>query len=237
MKQRLQRLASSAAEVRPEPPAATVEDAHARPGAFRLLLWEDRTRTRNPAEIVHGEEIAPEPSAAAPKPLQTAAIVPVAVEAAFVEAPVIESPVVEPGQKPAKPARGWLQRLLSPEPPQPRKAQRESMPGLSAFFFTGGAPVAHGIRDISQTGMFVLTPERWYPGTMVRMTLTDSLDPASARSITLNTTVVRADDEGVGLRFVLRNPKDRRSQSDGMGNYPDRTQMDQFIQQLRIARS
>jgi hypothetical protein len=228
MKQRLQKL-TSPAETGTEASATAGQDANARAGAFRLLLWEDRSRSKNPLGIVHDEdrtraEIASKPAAVAPEPQQVASTLPAAL------APAIEL-------SPAKPARGWLQRLLSPEPPQPRKAQRESMPGLSVFFFTGGAPVAHGVRDISLTGMFVLTQERWYPGTMVRMTLTDSLDPVSERSITLNTTVVRADDEGVGLRFVLRDTKDRRSQLDGMGNYPDAAQMNLFIQRLRSARS
>lgn len=139
----------------------------------------------------------------------------------------------EPAQTNVKPAKSWLQRFLSPDPPNPRKAARESLPGLAAYFFTGGAPAAHAIRDISPTGMYVLTSERWYPGTVIRMTITYRLDSTAERSITLNTTVVRWGNDGVGLQFVLQNPKDRRQ---GQPDGADKAQVDRFIKRIKIAK-
>jgi len=40
-------------------------------------------------------------------------------------------------------------------------------------------------------GSALVATERWYLGTVVRLTLTDRLDPTVDRSITLNATVVR----------------------------------------------
>jgi hypothetical protein len=141
--------------------------------------------------------------------------------------------VVELGTKDVKPAKSWWQRLLSPDPPQPRKATREALPGLTAYFWTGGVPVAHDIQDVSPTGLYVVTEERWYPGTVIRMTLTDSTEPASERSITVNAQAVRWGNDGVGLRFVLR--EDGRGQS-AMVDGVDKKQLDQFFQQLRGGR-
>lgn len=108
----------------------------------------------------------------------------------------------QPWKKPAK-SRNWFARLLEPEPVDPRIASRESLPGLIAYFFTGGTPVGHAVRDISATGMYVVTDERWYPGTVVRITLTDRHNPVVERSITVNARAVRCGRDGVGVEFVL----------------------------------
>ncbi len=106
-----------------------------------------------------------------------------------------------------KPAKNWLLRWWYPELLEPRKAPREEFPGVAAHFWTGGNPVDHGVRDISSTGLYVVTDERWFPGTEVRMTLTDSEEPSVKNSITANTKVVRWGNDGVGLKFVMENEK------------------------------
>ena len=130
-----------------------------------------------------------------------------------------------------------MQRWLNPEPTQPRKAQRESVSGLTAYFFTGGAPVAHEVRDVSTTGMYVFTDERWYPGTVVRMTLTDRQQPTAEYSITANMAVMRFGDDGVGLQFVTRPDPSRRggqaAPQDMMGATADEGQIEQFLQRFR----
>jgi hypothetical protein len=185
-------------------------------------MWEDRFKAKDPAVEV------PTPN---PAPVE----VPIAEPPSLL--PTVQDPVAaEPAEKNIKPAKSWLQRLLSPDPPDARKAARESMSGLSAFFFTGGAPVEHGVRDISPTGMYVLTEERWYPGTVVRMTLTDRMETSVERSITLNASVVRWGNDGVGLRFVLQNSNDRRQVADAMSAAADKAQVNQFLQRLKSVR-
>jgi len=213
MKQRLRQLATAIAEARPEPAAEPAQEGSGRATA-RVLQFEDRSRTKGPAEVVSAVVSTPEVH-----PIQPA--------------PVVSDPQPAAAAPPANNAKpkSWLQRLLSPDPPNPRKATREALPGLAAYFFTGGAPAAHAIRDISPTGMYVFTNERWYPGTVVRMTITDRMGSAAERSITLNTTVVRWGNDGVGLQFVLQSAKDRH-QGDGA----DKAQVDRFLQCVRSAR-
>jgi uncharacterized protein len=233
MKQRLQRLADpgieSRIDTRPEQPTGPAKDGSARGSAGRVLQWEDYSRVKNPEEQAPAQDRAPEAreSTVSPPP-------PALQETAALEIAAIEPVAVEPQPRHVKPAKTWLQRLLALDPPEPRKAPRESMPGLAAYFFTGGAPVAHGVRDISQTGMYVLTQERWYPGTVVRVTLTDRHEPTAERSITLNMAVIRSGDDGVGLKFLLQNSKDRRP-GDSMVGGVDSLQVDQFLQRLRNA--
>jgi len=100
-------------------------------------------------------------------------------------------------------SRSWFTNLLLRDPADPRKAQREVLPGLIAYFFTGGLPMAHKVRDISATGIYIITNERWYPGTVIRVTLTDRDQPNRFRSITVYAKTVRWGSDGVGLGFVL----------------------------------
>jgi len=140
------------------------------------------------------------------------------------EQPGVAEPVRELPEPPAKPwmARepvasglGKLWRSLLPEPRDPRKVGRRPVEGLVAHFFTGGAPQAHEIRDVSATGLYVVTDERWYPGTIIRMTLTkpDMGQAPVDRSITVQTRAVRWGNDGVGLEFLLDIP-----QNSSLGN-------------------
>jgi uncharacterized protein len=134
--------------------------------------------------------------------------------------PSVAKPWVKPAGKSAKSQRGWLERWLFPNPAGPRRAGREPVAGLVAHFFTGGAPQAHDIRDISATGLYVVTTERWYPGTVIRMTLSkpDTGQPPSERSITIQARSVRWGNDGVGLQFVV---EPSRTPTRGQPSTPD----------------
>jgi hypothetical protein len=99
--------------------------------------------------------------------------------------------------------RNWFTNLLLGDPVDPRNASREMLPGLIAYYFTGGNPVAQEVRDISASGIYIITNERWYPGTVVRVTLTDRDHPTADRTLTVNAQAVRWGKDGVGLELVL----------------------------------
>jgi uncharacterized protein len=228
MKRRLQRLANPGAEAKAEAGAA-------RNGTGRVLQWEDRTKAKPLAEKIEPEEPAAAEIAGEPRPAEIEVAEPAEEKSAALVEARVEPANAQPAEKiqesgRAKPQRSWLQRLLAPEPPDARRTARQAIPGLSAYFFTGGAPVAHGVRDISLTGMYVFTNERWYPGTMVRMTISTSSERSTEHSITLNTTVVRSGDDGVGLRFVLSNRRQRPI--DEMSYAVDPAQIEEFL--LRV---
>lgn len=129
----------------------------------------------------------------------------------------------------------WFERWRSSDPAEPRKAPRESLPGLSAYFWTGGLPQKHAIRDISSTGLFVVTEERWFPGTVVRMTLTDCAQPTPERSICLHATAVRWGNDGVGLQFVLKQTGHLRSGHMPLVEGIEKNQLRHFMQLLGSA--
>ena len=147
---------------------------------------------------------------------------------------------IEPAGKIIKPQRSWLERWLFPDPPEQdldqRQAPRELAPGLAAYFWTGGVPQAHAIRDVSATGLYVVTEERWYLGTQVRLTLTKANggELSAERSISVHARAVRSDTDGVGLEFVLQEPpKPRRGQMAPQADGADSRQLEEFLRRLR----
>jgi uncharacterized protein len=100
------------------------------------------------------------------------------------------------------PARGTASkdRRISP---------RRRWPHLAAFDAEGESVALHGIRDISTTGLYVITQERWPIGMQVRLTLqrTDGLDDTSMIPTTVELRVSRWGEDGVGLEFVKADPE------------------------------
>lgn len=147
----------------------------------------------------------------------------------------MEMDLIEPGTGTARPPKNWLQRWWSPDP---RKAPREEVPGLAAYYWNGGAPQAHEIKDISSTGLYVVTEERWYPGTLILMTLqkTENGEVSTERSISVHTRAVRWGKDGVGLQFVLPAGS-ARDASGQLVSGIDRKELEQFLRQLSKKKS
>ncbi|HEY6489425.1 MAG: hypothetical protein WCC26_21870 [Terracidiphilus sp.] len=86
-----------------------------------------------------------------------------------------------------------------------RAAPRLADPGLVAHFFTGGSPRPHPVKNISVSGFYMYTDERWLPGTIIRVTLqilgSSGDDPRDI--ITVHSRVVRWGVDGGGFEFVL----------------------------------
>lgn len=93
------------------------------------------------------------------------------------------------------------------------------IPGTAvvAFYWDGSVPLPHPIRDVSRFGMYVATPERWYLGTLLHLTI-DALAGRTAGgsagtmvdSMMVWSKVIRHGTDGVGFEFILVKPKDRQ---------------------------
>lgn len=138
-----------------------------------------------------------------------------------------------------KPARdrgikAWLQSLLSSDR---RRARRLPLPGLVVYYWTGSTPRAYQVGDVSLNGLYLLTEERWYPGTLVLMTLqrTDAEGRNLDDAIAVQSRVVRWGTDGLGLSFIL--PKTMSPDSDGSwpAHCADRKTLERFLQRLEDA--
>ncbi len=139
--------------------------------------------------------------------------------------------LLEPASQSLHAPRNWLVRWLSPDP---RKAPRGPAPGLAAYYWTGAPPEAHRIRDVSSSGLFLVTDERWYLGTRILITLQrmGCGEGVAQRFIAVQSRAVRWGQDGVGLQLELPNARDMRHGRhpllDGIG----RKEFDRFLEQL-----
>jgi hypothetical protein len=213
----------------PEPiPAVTPEDDE--PAAVTSdgtvvvepEIAPERTAKIEPAaQKKPSEDSEPAPSAAEPPEKRQPSVVPISRNGGAPAQAPATIPAADPAEAPdwRLPAvaassqrliwtkdlipRNWLERWLYPELRDPRSSPRESLPGMVAFYFTGGLPKPQEVRNISTSGLYLVTAERWYKGTAVQLTLTDRESTTIERSITLFAKVVRFGGDGVGFRFVL----------------------------------
>lgn len=103
------------------------------------------------------------------------------------------------------PFKRWIKGSLARER---RKMRREQADGLVAHYFDGGGPpVPHTVRDISSGGLYMLTERRWYPGTILMMTLQRKagFPDDDGTSITVQSKVIRSGPDGVAMSFMASN--------------------------------
>jgi len=152
-----------------------------------------------------------------------------------------EMDLIEPGME-EKPPKSWLERWWSPDPrkaPEMRKAPRGGVPGLAAYYWTGAAPKAHSVKDISSTGLYVVTEERWYPGTLILMTLQETDDglESAGLSIAVHSRAVRWGNDGVGLQFIPHSTSNGAKGLNSLVTGADQKELDEFLARLRKAKS
>jgi hypothetical protein len=137
----------------------------------------------------------------------------------------------EAGKSTYKRPKNWLERWLAPDP---RRADRRAASHLVAYYWNGSQPEARPIRDISETGLYLFTEERWYPGTVVLMTLqrTDCEESDPDRAITVQTQAMRQGKDGVGMKFLLSNYKDSRQGPGPLSDGVNKEELDRFLQVL-----
>jgi hypothetical protein len=112
-----------------------------------------------------------------------------------------------------------------------RKSIRHRMPGMVSYHWTGGTPRPHEVADISDTGFYLITEDRWIPETMLRMTLQrpDKTEGNPRHSITVLARVVRIGSDGVGHEFVMTEALNRKSHDILPDRGTDRKALKQFL--------
>lgn len=125
-------------------------------------------------------------------------------------------------------------RWLFPEVNQ-RRSKRYPTSNLVAYYWTGGAPYSFPVGDISATGVFLLTKERWAPGTLIQMTL----QPQSGRvnndnSICVLSEVVRWGENGSGFNFILKDYENVMNYGIQPSEAVDRRTVEKFLQKVGV---
>ncbi len=123
----------------------------------------------------------------------------------------------------------WLRDFFSSDR---RRSPRRPLPSLVAYYFTGGAPRAYQVTDISSDGFYILSEEQWSPGTLVRMTLqrTDSSGKNVDDSIAVQSLIVRWVSDGMGLAFVVSKADLHESRKE---NGADKKTLERFLSKVK----
>ena len=87
-----------------------------------------------------------------------------------------------------------------------------------AYYWNGAAPEGHQVKSVSPAGAYVVTSEKWYPGTIVSMMFqydpyylkVANIDGNPKASLTMRAKIMRVGPDGVGVKFVYLNSGERR---------------------------
>ena len=128
-----------------------------------------------------------------------------------------------------------MRRLLRWMFPDQRVANRHSMPPLIAYPGVVRSSNEFSVGDISLTGFYMSTDERWILGTEFPITLERTDEVGAGQTLTLRCTVVRSGKDGVAFTFLQpatkgssENEKDTRTRS-------DLTKIAQFLRGMPLA--
>jgi hypothetical protein len=99
---------------------------------------------------------------------------------------------------------------LKGEPSRIPRAERHPCL-LSATYWNGGASKAVGVRNISVTGAYLHSPERWYAGTILSVTPQCRAGTGPGEFITVPSRVVRQGEDGMGVAFMFAGSHDRKA--------------------------
>jgi hypothetical protein len=118
-----------------------------------------------------------------------------------------------------------------------RKAERRTSPELAAYHWTGTFPKQEIVRDISATGVYLLTTERWNPGDTVSLTLQRKgpLEGNFERRVAIQARAVRWGDDGIALSFILPEGMDLRLWESPLKSAAEQTNPEDVLREFRIA--
>ncbi len=107
-----------------------------------------------------------------------------------------------------------------------RESVRLSLP-LVAYYWNGSAPQAHQVKGVSEVGAYIVTPDQWYMGTVLRLTFQygincddnqrgaipalQSVKDAPKLTQVVRAKIVRAGPDGIGVRLIFLNRRERRN--------------------------
>ena len=129
-----------------------------------------------------------------------------------------------------------VQRWLSSETPRIQRLSRHPLPELIAYHWSGGTPHPYALGDISGTGFYLLTDERPYPGTLIKMTLqrTSTGNERLQDSVAVYAKVVRWGPDGVGFAFAALNAKDAKKTDHRLGDLADQETLNMFLKRALV---
>lgn len=123
--------------------------------------------------------------------------------------------------------------------PQKPRHERRPVPEFFVYFPEDEVRKSADIKDISSTGVYLLTEERWLPGTHVPLTLQKRgpFEEDPKLRVTLKSRVVRWGEDGVGLAFTLPADINFDLWQAVLQSAADRTPVEDILPPFRMAKA
>lgn len=118
-----------------------------------------------------------------------------------------------------------------------RGAERRNSPALAAYHWKGSIPRENSVRDISATGAYLVTQERWEPGEVIALTLQRSGPLERDNSFPVRARAVRWDDHGVAVSFVLPAGADLRLWQSPLKSAAEQNEPEDILREFRVAQA
>jgi len=90
-----------------------------------------------------------------------------------------------------------------------QRALRHATPGLVAYYWDGGVPKEHAVKNISLTGAYLYAAERWYDGTIMALSFRQGAITAEAACLSVRGKIVRHGADGIGIKFMMRTKDEK----------------------------
>lgn len=144
------------------------------------------------------------------------------------------NPPLEKHMTSSRPREPMMKRFMRWLLPDQRVANRHTMPPLTAFLgHVRTSSKEYKVGDVSVAGFYLITEERWIPGTGFPVTLERTDEAGQGQALTVHATVVRVGDDGVGFTF-LKQAEEEDHEKPGSTRM-DLTKLAQFLSGLPLA--
>jgi hypothetical protein len=149
-----------------------------------------------------------------------------------------ETPKKKSGTKKKGPFTTRLLRWLNlADPEEHRTYTRLVSPGLVAYDANDTEAKPLEVGDVSPTGLYLRTGERWRPGDLISLTLTkkSASEKEYHSRVAVQAGAVRCGEDGVGLSFVLPDDVEFRPWNRVHTKRATETDGEYFVRELRTA--
>lgn len=118
-----------------------------------------------------------------------------------------------------------------------KRAERRPLPGLAAYHWDGSIPKLNKVRNISSTGVYLQTSDRWEPGKQVTLTLQREGPPRVGfdHCVRITTKAVRCGSDGVGLVFDALDQRDLFLWDSPLKTDISHTEPEDLLREFRVA--
>jgi len=127
-----------------------------------------------------------------------------------------------------------MKRLIRWICPDQRVANRHAIPPLTAWLGMVRSSKEYKVGDVSVAGFYMITEERWIPGTCFPVTLERTDEAGAGRCLTIRASVVRTGDDGVAFTFLQDATKEDTDGLTDANNRVDLTKLAQFLKGLPL---